>query len=84
MHYVLYASTDMNFFSRLRRPRTTTKSSKPTQRVQTRCSRDAEDQEDSNAPTTSSNGYDGAKLWTPRGIERGDGNSQKAPDAALA
>ena len=28
-------------------------------------------------PKTTSNGYDGAKLWTPRGIGRGDAEAAK-------
>ena len=77
MHYVLYASTDMNFFSRLRRPRTTANHPNQPKRVQTRRSRDACDYGDSKKPTTSSNGYNGAKLWTPHDTARGDGETTK-------
>ena len=55
---------DLEFFQPLAAPPNNHKSSKQTQRVQTRRSRDAEDHKDSNAPTTSSNEGDRAKLWT--------------------
>ena len=67
----------LEFFQPLAAPPNNHKTSKPPKRVQTRCSRDAEDHKDSNAPTTSSNGYDGAKLWTPRGIAHGDAEAAK-------
>ena len=63
---------DLEFFQPLAAPPNNHKSPKQPQRVQKRRSRDAEDHKDSNAPTTSSKGYDGAKLWTPRGIARGN------------
>ena len=65
------------FFQPLAAPPNNRKSSKPTQRVQKGRSRDAEDHEGSNAPTTSSNEVDRAKLWTPLGIARGDAEAAK-------
>ena len=63
---------DLEFFQPLAAPPNNHKSPKQTQRVQTRRSRDAEDHKDSNAPTTSSNEGDRAKLWTNARIVRGD------------
>ena len=68
---------DLEFFQPLAAPPNNHKSPKPTQSVPTRRSWDAEDHKDSNAPTTSSNGYDGAKLWTPRDTARGDAETAK-------
>ena len=68
---------DLEFFQPLAAPPNSHKSPKQTQRVQTRRSRDAEDHKDSNSLTTSSNGYDRAKLWTPHGIVRGDAEAAK-------
>ena len=67
----------LEFFQPLAAPPNNRKSPKPTQRIQTRRSRDAEDHEGSNAPTTSSNEVDRAKLWTPLGIARGDAEAVK-------
>ena len=63
---------DLEFFQPLAAPPNNHKSPKQPQRVQTRRSRDAEDHKDSNAPTTSSNEGDRAKLWTNARIVRGD------------
>ena len=63
---------DLEFFQPLAAPPNNHKSSKQPQSVQTRRSWDAEDHKDSNAPTTSSNEGDRAKLWTNARIVRGD------------
>ena len=63
---------DLEFFQPLAAPPNNHKSPKQPQRVQKRRSRDAEDHKDSNAPTTSSNEGDRAKLWTNARIVRGD------------
>jgi len=55
---------DLEFFQPLAAPPNNHKSPKQPQSVQTRRSWDAEDHKDSNAPTTSSNEGDRAKLWT--------------------
>ena len=67
----------LEFFQPLAAPPNNHKTSKPPKRVQTWRSRDARDNGDSKKPTTSSNGYNGAKLWTPRDTARGDAETTK-------
>ena len=68
---------DLEFFQPLAAPPNNHKTSKLLKRVQTWRSRDAGDNGDSKKPTTSSNGYNGAKLWTPRDTARGDAETTK-------